>query len=302
MFGKRIRLFSLLGFEVRVDASWIIIFLLIAWSLSNALYPFYYGDLTSFDYWMMGFLVTGLFLSIIVHEFCHSLVARSYGIPMTGITLFIFGGVAEMSDEPSSYGSEFFMAIVGPLSSVGLGALLYGIELAGASVGWPLPVRGVILYLSGINIILALFNLIPAFPLDGGRVLRSALWRLKGDVKWATKVASNIGSGFGLLLILFGILAVISGDFVGGLWWFLIGIFLRNAAQMSYRQIIIRRAFEGEKVKKFMIKDPVTVNPSLSLGQLVNDYVFKYHFKMFPVVNENNPVGCVTVRQVEGYP
>lgn len=303
MFGNRIKLFSLLGFDVKVDLSWLILFMLITWSLRSGFFPFYVEGLSSSTYWYMGIAgALGLFVSIVVHEFSHSLVARSFGIPMRGITLFIFGGVAEMSDEPPSARSEFLMAVAGPLSSVGIGVFLYGLFRFLPAGLVPLPVRGVFIYLAGINIILAVFNLLPAFPLDGGRVLRSLLWKWKNDLKWATAVASTIGSFFGLTLILFGIFAVVNGDFITGMWWFLIGMFLRNAAQASYQQILTRKALQGEKVRRFMVKDPVTVSPSLSLGKLVDDYIFKYHYKMFPVVKEESPVGCITVRQIEKIP
>lgn len=207
-----------------------------------------------------------------------------------------------MGDEPPSAKAEFFMAIAGPLSSVAIGAVIYGFFQLDALNSLSLPVRGVFLYLAGINIILAVFNLFPAFPLDGGRVLRSILWRWKNDLKWATRVSAAMGSFFGLLLIFLGILSVINGDFIGGMWWFLIGMFLRGAAQASYRQVLTRKALEGEKVRRFMVKDPVSVTPSLSVGQLVNDYVFKYHYKMFPVTEQDNPVGCITIKQLESVP
>ena len=303
MFGNRIKLFSLLGFDVKIDMSWIILFLLISWTLSKGLFPFYYSNLPNSTYWYMGLAsAVGLFLSIILHEFSHSLVARQFGIPMQGITLFIFGGVAEMSDEPPSPKAEFFMAIAGPLSSIAIGGIIYGFFQMDLVNALSLPVRGVFLYLAGINIILAVFNLFPAFPLDGGRVLRSILWRWKNDLKWATRISASMGSFFGLLLIFLGIFSVISGDFIGGMWWFLIGMFLRGAAQASYRQVLTRKVLEGEKVRRFMVKDPVSVTPSLSVGQLVNDYVFKYHYKMFPVTEKESPVGCITIKQLEKVP
>jgi len=303
MFGSRIKLFSLLGFDVKIDLSWIILFMLISWTLSKGLFPFYYGDLATSTYWYMGVAsALGLFLSIIIHEFSHSLVARQFGIPMQGITLFIFGGVAEMKDEPPSAKAEFFMAIAGPLSSIAIGAAIYGLFQTNAVSALSLPVRGVFMYLAGINIILAVFNLFPAFPLDGGRVLRSILWRWKNDLKWATRIAAAMGSFFGLLLIFLGIFSFINGDFIGGMWWFLIGMFLRGAAQASYRQVLTRKALEGEMVRRFMVKDPVSVTPSLTVGQLVNDYVFKYHYKMFPVTEQESPVGCITIKQLEKIP
>lgn len=303
MFGKRINLFKLLGFEVRIDLSWIIIALLVAWSLSTGLFPFHYKNLSTEIYWIMGIVAAiGLFLSIIVHEFSHSLVARRFGMPMKGITLFIFGGVAEMDDEPPSAKAEFMMAIVGPLSSIAIAVMFYGMYGLGKGIGWPEPVNGVMQYLGMINGVLAVFNMLPAFPLDGGRVLRAGLWWWKDNLRWSTKISSMIGSGFGIFLIALGVLNVFGGNFVGGMWWFLIGMFLQSAARMSYQQLITRKALEGEKVRRFMVSNPVTVTPSISVETLVEDYIYKYHFKMFPVVNSDGGVGCVTSKQVKEIP
>ena len=304
MFGKRIKLFKLLGFEVRIDWSWIIIALLITWSLSKGLFPAYYKNLSIQTYWWMGILgAAGLFLSIIAHEFSHSLVARKYGLPMKGITLFIFGGVAEMGEEPASPKVEFLMAIVGPLSSIIIALIFYGIHAIGKQTGLAEPINGVVGYLAMINAILAGFNLLPAFPLDGGRVLRSILWAAKKNLRWATHISSRIGSGFGILLIVLGVIHVFRGDFIGGMWWFLIGMFLQSAAKMSYQQLLTRKALEGESIRRFMKTDPVTVSPSVSLEQLVEDYVYKYHFKMFPVVEDSDRLlGCVTTKQVKEIP
>jgi Zn-dependent protease/predicted transcriptional regulator len=304
MFGKRIKLFRLLGFEVRIDWSWIIIAILIAWSLSKGLFPSYYKNLSAQTYWWMGIIgALGLFLSIIAHEFSHSLVARKYGLPMKGITLFIFGGVAEMEEEPASAKVEFMMAIAGPLSSIVIALIFYGVYSLGKQGGLAEPVNGVIGYLAMINALLAGFNLLPAFPLDGGRVLRSILWGVKKNLRWATYISSRIGSGFGILLIILGVIQVFRGNFIGGMWWFLIGMFLQGAAKASYQQLVTRKALEGEPIRRFMKTDPVTVSPSVSLEQLVEDYVYKYHFKMFPVVEDSDRLlGCVTTKQVKEIP
>jgi Zn-dependent protease/predicted transcriptional regulator len=304
MFGKRIKLFKIFGFEVGIDWSWIVLAILVAWSLSVGFFPFRYKDLSTQTYWVMGIVgALGLFFSIIFHEMCHSLVARKYGMPMKGITLFIFGGVAEMGEEPPNPRAEFMMAVVGPLSSIAIGIVFYAIYFLGRQNGWSEPVAGIFWYLAFINGLLALFNLIPAFPLDGGRVLRSILWGLKKNLRWATNISSRIGSGFGILLIVLGAIQFLRGNFIGGMWWFLIGMFLRGAAKTSYQQLLLRKALEGEPVRRFMKTDPVTVKPSLSVTQLVEDYVYKYHYKMFPVVEDTDKlVGCVTTKQVKEIP
>lgn len=302
MFGNRITLFSILGFKVSLDLSWLVLLLLLTWSLARGLFPYYFEELPNATYWWMGLIGSiGLFFSIVFHELCHSLVARSYGIPMKGITLFIFGGVAEMDEEPPSAKAEFMMAFAGPLSSFVLGGFAYLVYRASLPIA-PVPVQGILLYLALTNIILGIFNLMPAFPLDGGRVLRSILWSWKNNLKWATRISSRIGSFFGVLLIVLGIFSILSGNLLGGVWWFLIGIFVKNAATMSYRQLLTRKALEGEKVSRFMVPNPVTVPPALSISQLVNDYVYRYHYKMFPVVSAGTPVGCVTLNQVKEFP
>jgi len=303
MFGKRMKLFNLLGFEVKIDASWLVIAVLVTWSLASGLFPYLYPGISREAYWTMGVLgALGLFASIVAHEFCHSLVARKVGIPMKGITLFIFGGVAEMGDEPPTARAEFLMAIVGPLSSMAIGAVFYLIYRGGQSAGWSTSVNGVIYYIAYINGILAAFNLLPAFPLDGGRVLRSILWGARGNLRWATRVSATIGSAFGLGLIFLGIYKFVSGDVIGGVWMFLIGMFLRNAAQMSYQQLLVRKALEGEPVRRFMNPDPVTVQSSSTVEKLVEDYIYKYHHKMFPVMEGEKLVGCITTRQVKDIP
>ena len=283
MFGRRIKLFTLLGFEVKIDLSWLVIAVLVVWSLSTGLFPRYFPGLESQAYWVMGIAgALGLFLSIVFHEFSHSIVARRYGMPMKGITLFIFGGVAEMGDEPPRPMAEFMMAVVGPLSSIVIAGVAYLVYLQGIGAGWPEPLNGIIGYLAYINALLAGFNLLPAFPLDGGRILRSILWGARKNLRWATRVASAIGTAFGILLIFLGVLQFFRGEFIGGVWWFLIGMFLQEAARGSYQQVLIRKALEGEAVSRFMQTNPVTVPPSVSVQQLVEDYIYKYHCKMFP--------------------
>jgi Zn-dependent protease/CBS domain-containing protein len=226
-------------------------------------------------------------------------VARKYGLPMKGITLFIFGGVAEMSEEPPSARVEFMMAIAGPISSFILGFIFFVLFSIGKVDAWPPPINGILGYLFFINFLLAIFNLIPAFPLDGGRVLRSILWGAKKDLRWATRISSNIGIFFGILLIVVGFLNVLTGDFISGMWWALIGMFLHGAARASYQQLLTRRALEGEPVRRFMKPDPISVSPSITVEELVEDYIYKYHHKMFPILESGRLAGCITSKQVK---
>ncbi len=301
MFGRRFKIFDAFGIPVFVDLSWFVVALLIAWSLAGNAFPQSLPGRSSGSYWLMGSIATlGLFLSILLHEFGHALVARRFAVPIRGITLFIFGGVAEMEDEPPSAKAEFLVAIAGPLVSVALGVVALG---TAAILGGPPSATTVLEFLGGLNLVLVAFNMIPAFPLDGGRVLRSALWHVRGDLRWATRVTSAIGSGFGILLIGLGLYrALFAGDLIGGLWSFMIGMFLRNAAQMSYKQLVMRKSLEGEPVSRFMIADPVTVPRSTPVSELVESYIYRHHFKMFPVVEGGRLLGCVTTRAVKALP
>jgi Zn-dependent protease/predicted transcriptional regulator len=301
-FGQ-IPLFSLFGFKVKLDLSWLLLGLLITWTLAMGLFPFSYPALTTSTYWWMGLAgAVGVLFSIVFHELSHSLVARRYGLPIGGITLFIFGGVAEMEQEPANPKTEFLMAVAGPLASVFLAAFFYVLEMLAVSVQWPTAVIGVVHYMAVINIILAVFNLVPAFPLDGGRMLRALLWSWKNNLKSATRISSQVGSGFGIVLMVLGVLAFIQGNFIGGMWWFLIGAFLRAAAGASYRQLLVRETLKGHPVSKFMQREPVSVSPSLSIRELVEDYIYKHYFKLFPVVDNGKLLGCITSDVIKQIP
>ena len=303
MFGKRVTLFRLFGFEVRLDASWLIIAVLVTWSLAAGVFPYLYPGLPRETYWIMAVVgALGLFISIVVHEFSHSLVARRFGMPMKGITLFIFGGVAEMGDEPPTARAEFLMAIAGPVTSLAIAGLFFLIYRLGGQLGWQAPVNAVIYYIASINGILAAFNLMPAFPLDGGRMLRAILWGYKDDLRWATRISTTVGAAFALGLMFVGILQFIGGNLIGGMWLVLIGMFLRNAAQTSYQQLLVRKALEGEPVRRFMVSDPITVPPQLTVRQLVEDYILIQQHRMYPVMEGNNLVGLVSTRQVREVP
>jgi Zn-dependent protease/CBS domain-containing protein len=303
MFGKTVTLFSLLGFKVQIDMSWLLLAALVIWSLAEGVFPSMHEGLSTSTYWLLGFVGTlGFFLSLILHELSHSIVARRRGMPIRGITLFIFGGVAHMEDEPPSANTELLMAIAGPLASISIAGVLYLGYLAGRSAGFPEHFLDVPYYLAFINVILAGFNLLPAFPLDGGRVFRALLWRWKGNIRWATRIAAALGSGFGLALVALGVLWFFGGNFLGGFWWFLIGLFLRGAARASYQQLLTRQALEGESVRRFMVSDPKTVEPELSIRDLVEDYIYKYHHDVFPVTQDSHLLGCIGIKEAKQTP
>jgi Zn-dependent protease len=304
VFGRAIELFRIFGFTVRIDPSWFIVAVLVTWSFATAAFPAQLPGHPPATYWLMGVAGALLyFLSVVLHELSHSLVARTYGVEMRGITLFIFGGVAEMPGEVPTPQSELMIAAAGPAASFVIGLAFGALGLLARFAGWPEPVAAVSLYLGFLNAALAVFNLIPAFPLDGGRILRSFLWGWKKSLRWATRIAAAIGGGFGFLLIALGVLTIVSGQFTSGLWLVLLGLFVRNAAAMSYQQLLLRRALAGEPVSRFMHADPVTVPRSISVRDLVDDYVYRHHFKMFPVVDDAGRLfGCVTTRQVRQLP
>ena len=305
MNGRGITLFELLGFKIRVDISWVFLALLVTWSLAKGVFPAWFAEagLSEATFWWMGVAgMAGLVFSLIFHELSHSLVARHYGLPIKGITLFIFGGVAEMTEEPKSAKVEFWMAIAGPIASFVLALVFHLLAALGTAQGLSVAVTGVLSYLAFINLLLGAFNLIPAFPMDGGRVLRAALWYWRGDLRLATRIASGAGKGFGMLLMLLGVLSVVTGNFIGGMWWFLIGLFVRGAAEASYQQLIARRLFEGEPVRRFMTHETVAVPPGLPLSAFLEDFVYEYHYDLFPVVSDQRLIGCVSTRQLKTVP
>lgn len=301
MFTRRMTIFQLFGFDIKVDASWIFLAVLVVWSLAVGWFPQQHPDLAPFTYWAMGIIgAIGLFASIILHELGHSIVARHYGIPIRDITLFIFGGVASMEDEPPSAKSEFFMAIAGPLVSMVLCVIFLGLHVL--PIFDPIPALEVLGWLGIVNGMLALFNLIPAFPLDGGRVFRALLWAYKNNLRWATRIAATFGALFGFFLIFLGILEILGGAIISGVWSLMLGLFMRTASQMSYRQVLFRNALEGERVRRFMKTDPVSVPRYISIQDLVEEYIYKYHYKMYPVVEHDRLIGCVSVSDVRHVP
>jgi Zn-dependent protease len=302
MFTTRWPLFRVGKITISIDASWLIILGLLTLTLSGYFHS-EVPDLHPAGYLALG-LVTALafFTCIVLHELGHALTAQRLGIPIRGITLFLFGGVAELEGEPPSAGKEFAMAIAGPVVSAVLAVLFGVLWYAGARSGWPAPVVAVLGLLGGINLTVLGFNMIPAFPLDGGRVLRSALWAYTGSVRRATYWASLMGQGFSWVLFGLALVNVARGNWVGGLWTGLIGLFLNSAAKMGYQQVLIRQALKGEPVSRFMNPDPVTVPPSIDLRRWIDEYVYRYHHKAFPVVADGRLLGVITTRMLGRFP
>ncbi|MBU0573438.1 MAG: site-2 protease family protein, partial [Candidatus Margulisbacteria bacterium] len=243
-----------------------------------------------------------LFASLLAHELSHSVVAIRNSLPIAGITLFIFGGVAHMEKEPPSPAVEFKMAIAGPLMSLFL-ALVF---LLLTSVFYLLRLPRIMLvvtdYLSFINLLIACFNLVPAFPLDGGRVFRSAIWYFTKSLKKATRIASGFGKGFAFILMGFGFLALLSGRFIEGIWFIFIGLFLSEAADISYKQVLMKKVLTGTKVKEVMTREVITVSPDITLQELLKDYFFRYRHNTFPVMKGTELLGFITFHDIKEIP
>ena len=299
IFSRRVKLFSLFGFDVWIDASWILLAGLISWTLAEAVFPSVTPHLARATYWWMAIATTiGLMFSIVFHEMSHSLVARRYGLPIRGITLFIFGGVAEMEQEPSSPKAEFLMAVAGPIASFLLCAVLFALLRLVSAMSGPDAVKGTLWYLASLNGILALFNLVPAFPLDGGRMLRAALWHWRGDLISATRIAADGGDLFGVVLIVLGVVSILSGDLVGGVWRILIGMFLRGAATASYQEILTRNALDSQPVSRIMTQQPIAASPNVSITSFIEDFIYRHHHRTFPVTSQGRLIGMVGTEQI----
>lgn len=285
------------GIAIRVNIGWALIALLIAWSLATGAFPTLYEGLPERLYWWMAIAgVIGLAISILLHELSHSLVGRMFGVQVETITLFIFGGAAEMTEEPVEPRAEMIMAAAGPAMSLVLAALFELASQATTDVSGPLSM--VLGYLALLNLVLAIFNLIPAFPMDGGRVLRGAIWMLTGDLRKATGIAARAGSVFGWILSGLGLLLILAGAFVGGLWWILIGQFIRMAALGALQQTEMKRVFSGRTVGDLMTGQVETVEASISLTRFVGDHLYRSHHRLYPVMKEGTLAGSIGIAEI----
>lgn len=297
-----IRLGRVFGIEIFISYSWFVIFALVTVTLSFSLFPEQFPRNSVFANIAIGVFSSVLFfISLLLHELSHSLVANLNDIPIKKITLFIFGGMSQMSEEPKDPGAEFKMAIAGPASSLLLAALFFAVYMGLMALGFSSVYYAAFAWLSEVNLILAIFNLAPGFPLDGGRVLRAAVWYMTKNLERATVIASKAGQGVGLLLISFGVLLFLLGQ-LGGVWLILIGWFLNQSAVASFRQMALHQSLSNVLVEQIMSPEVETISPNLSLEELVNHYFLRFRFGRFPIVEGRSLLGIVTLHDVKEIP
>jgi Zn-dependent protease len=288
------------GVRIGVNWSWAVVFALIVWSLAVGVFPSQNPGLSDGVYIAMGLAAALVFFaSLLLHELGHARQARREGMEIEGITLWLFGGVAQFKGAFPSAGAEFRVAIAGPLVSLGLGIVFV---LLAVFAGLPNAVDGVVAWLGYINLTLLVFNLLPALPLDGGRVLHSVLWYFRGDLAWATRVAADVGRAFGFLFIAVGIALLIFQGSFSGAWLAFVGWFLLQAATAEARYIATREALDGLRVRDLMVRDPATVEADLSLGQFMDQVAWSHRYTTYPVLEHGRPVGLLAFRSVAAIP
>lgn len=295
------RLGKILGIPIGVNYSWFIIFAIVTLSLAGHYFPNNNPGWSPITYWVVGIATSLLFFaSVVVHELAHSAVSIAGGTPVKSITLFIFGGIAQIGREAASPLSELLMAVAGPLTSLGLAAFFGVLWVLARFLSEPLEALAG--WLALINLSLGLFNMLPGFPLDGGRVLRSLLWWLTGNFRRATRIASLAGQGTAYLLIFGGILIIFRGNWLDGLWVAFIGWFLENAAEGSYRQVLLRDSLAGFTAGDLMSSECLSVPSHLSVGQMVREFILPKSSRCFLVTQEGLLQGIVTLHDIRGVP
>jgi Zn-dependent protease/CBS domain-containing protein len=300
MFKNALNFTYILGFKIRIDPSWLLIAALIVWSLANGYFPDELPGLSQLEYIALGtFSMFGLFASLILHELSHSLMARRYDLAISGITLFVFGGVAELEEEPKTPSSEFWVAIAGPIMSFCLAGSFYVLAALLSYLDISPTLIAVVDYLALINLILAIFNLVPAYPLDGGRIFRAALWAYKKDLLQATAIASVIGVGFGLFLVITGIFSIFSQNLIGGLWFILIGFFVISASRGSYQNLVTASLMKGINVNTLMSKNVYTAQITSSVQDVVDNIIIAKNVTFVPVLEGNHILGFVTLSMLQ---
>ena len=315
--GRGLRLGSLFGIEIRLDSSLMIIFSLIVYLLGSNVFPAWHPTWPARTTWLTAVVAGVLFFSsVLAHELAHALVSRRFGIAVRRITLFLFGGLAEMEEEPREPRAELLIALAGPATSalLGLGFLLLGTVQAGADFTTLLaedremalsslsPMASLMLWLGPVNVVLAIFNMVPGFPLDGGRVLRALIWWITGDLRRATWVATEAGRLFGWFLVILGIMQALSGAPLQGLWLVMIGWLLSNAASASYKQLIMRDLLKGITARDMMRTHFETVTAQTRVADFIDNYLLQSSQQLWPVLEDEQLIGLVTLQEVKDTP
>lgn len=287
------------GIGIEIHYTWLIVFFLFTWSLASGYFPQYFPGWSGVSYWFAGGIsVLLLFTCVLLHEMAHSLVAKKNGIMVKTITLFFFGGVAQIMEEPKTPRSELLISLAGPITSIILAGFFF-------LIAYLLPdglAAAIFSYLFLINLVLAIFNLVPAFPLDGGRILRAILWKWKKNIRWGTRIASLIGLAFAYIIIFLGFFFMLRGDFVSGLWWIILGWFLQSSAESSYQQLVIKQALAGLTVRSIMSASMENVPPNISLEELANEHFLGRQQTAFFVSWGDEILGIVTLGDLRKIP
>jgi Zn-dependent protease/predicted transcriptional regulator len=292
-----------MGIPIRIHYTLWFVFILIAWSLAVGYMPHQYPGLGAVTYWAIGIVsAIILFASVLVHELSHSYIAKKNGLPIARITLFFFGGVSEMTEEPENPGLEIRMAAAGPLMSFLIAGVLGALWYIGEIVKAPVPVIATLGYAALINGILGAFNLLPAFPLDGGRVFRGSIWKRSNNLVGATRVATRVSEGLSLLMMFGGFLLIIFSDFVDGIWIIVLGWFIKSGAETSLKQTLVGEALTGVSVADIMTKDVMSVPPEITVQQLVSDYLLVHRHGGYPVLKDGKVLGLITLQCVRAVP
>jgi len=301
MFRSSIKLFKVFGIEIRLDYSWFIIFALFAYFFGFIYFP---SVLPGLNKGLLALItvitVIFVFISVLIHEMSHSLVARRKGTSVEKITLFLFGGMAQIEKEPETPYSELIMAIAGPAASFVVAAIFGVIWFFTKNIAL---VREPVGYLAIVNIVLGVFNILPGYPLDGGRVLRAIIWKTTGNLERATFIASTVGRVIGFVIIAAGIFFIFMGNFLNGIWLAFMGWFIQSSAQMGYRQLIFETSIKGIKVRDIMNENIVNVTKDITIQDLVDDYFMKYRFGRFPVIEDEKTqrfIGVISLHDIKG--
>lgn len=300
MVTSGFKLFRVLGIPIYINYSWFIVFSLVVYTLAVSYFPYLGPYYDPFIRWIMAFIAALiLFSSILLHELSHSYVAQKQGIKIKSITLFVFGGIAQMVGESRTPSGEMKIAAAGPALSLFISSIFWTIVLVFKRDMATSPVLAISYFLAYTNMILAVFNLIPGFPLDGGRMLRAFIWKRTNNLNKATLITSRIGKGFAIMLIILGLWDLLQGVFISGLWLIFVGMFLQQAADQGYRQTLLHRTLTSVKIRNIMASPVIVIPEDMTIDQIVNEFFLRYRYNSFPVVSGDTLTGLVSIHDIK---